>query len=151
MAIPFELVARRLARTGVIAVAIYLAAVIVVQLVLFAGVGVARLAAGDPRSDEVSGVANFRKADDRVWFGAQPGEEGYRELAARGVTTVIDLRTGADDDEHQADPRLLRTLGIDRRVIPVPDGHGPTRSDVRRLLAAIDRAEGVVFVHCGGG
>ena len=143
--------ARRLVRTGLIGLGVYLAVAVAAQVVTFVAVGVARLTAGDPRSDEVGGVANFRMADEKVWFGGQPEEEAYAELARQGVTTIVDLRTGADDDERQADPDELRTLGVDYRSIPVPDGHAPARADVRALLDVIDGAPGVVFVHCGGG
>ena len=129
----------------------YLAVVVVVHVVTFSAVGIARLTAGDPRSGELAGVGNFRMADETVWFGAQPDEEGYRLLARRGVTTVVDLRTGANDDERKGDPAQLRSLGIDHRWIPVPDGHAPTDADIREFLDAVDGSTGVVFVHCGGG
>lgn len=129
----------------------YLAVTIAVQLVGFALILVARVSAGDPRSDDGAGVANLRVVDDTVWAGAQPGPAAYRELARRGVTHVVDLRTGADDDERHDDPDRLRALGMDYTWVPVPDGHAPRAADVRTFLEVVGRSDGIVFVHCGGG
>ena len=142
---------RRVVRIAVTAVAVYLAAVVTAQLVIAGAVVVTRMTVGDPRSDEIEGIANFRMVDAKVWFGAQPDPEEYAALARRGVRTVIDLRTGADDDERLDDEEALRALGISHRWIPVPDGHAPSRQDIRRLLAIVASAQGAVFVHCGGG
>ncbi|MGH9177973.1 MAG: fused DSP-PTPase phosphatase/NAD kinase-like protein [Acidimicrobiales bacterium] len=105
----------------------------------------------DDRSDELGSVHNLRRVSARVWAGAQPDETEYRELAAHGVRVVIDLRTGARDDPHEDDDIPLRELGIERLSLPVPDGHVPSESTVRRLVRVIDEADGLVFVHCGGG
>lgn len=96
----------------------------------------------------VEGVANLRVVDDRLWRGAAPSEGGYRSLAAHGVRTIIDLRaeTGQEVDEE-----LLDILGVERVRIPVRDGQTPTATQVEQLLAAVDEAEGIAFVHCGAG
>jgi protein-tyrosine phosphatase len=116
----------------------------------FATVLGARLLGDDPRV-AFEGVKNFRIVDDRVWAGAQPQPRGYRQLGEDGVTLVVDLRTGADDDPRLGDPEQLAAQGIDHLALPIPDGHVPSSRQVERLVAAVDAAEGVVFVHCGGG
>jgi protein tyrosine phosphatase (PTP) superfamily phosphohydrolase (DUF442 family) len=86
--------------------------------------------------------------DDRLWRGAKPGAAGFRSLADRGVTTVVDLRPGSDtravDDE-------VRGLGMEPVHMPVTDGQPPTPEQVRRLVRVVQASSGTVFLHCGEG
>ena len=91
---------------------------------------------------------NFRVVDDRVWRGAAPGEQTYRDLAANGATTVVDLR--AEADVH-VDTELLDDLGLDLVRIPMRDGQAPSHGRSRRFLAAVAGSDGPVYVHCGAG
>jgi protein-tyrosine phosphatase len=93
-------------------------------------------------------VENFQAVDNLLWRGARPTEEGYRNLAARGVTTIVDLRaeTGLDVSEP-----LLARLGVERVTIPLRDGQAPTSAQVDRFLDIMRTAEGRVFVHCMAG
>ena len=100
---------------------------------------------GAPRA--IPGIENFRAVDDHVWRGGSPSDDGYRALAALGVTTVVDLRSEHDPD----DDGLLRGLGITLVRIPMGDGRAPTVAEVDTALAAIDESEGRVFVHCAAG
>ena len=56
----------------------------------------------------VEGIDNLRAVDDRMWRGAAPTTEGYRGLAAAGVSTVIDLRA---EDGLEGDARTVTDLG----------------------------------------
>lgn len=132
------------------AAAAYVVLVVVVQVVVFAAVLVARAVGDDPRS-AMDDVANFRVVDGRLWAGGQPDTEGHRILAERGVRLVVDLRTGAADDPRRDDPRFLETLGIGYVSLPIPDGHAPSAHQVRRFVALVRGAPGLVYVHCGGG
>jgi protein tyrosine phosphatase (PTP) superfamily phosphohydrolase (DUF442 family) len=142
---------RRWRRAAARALAAYVGLTVLAYVAAFALVLFSRLSAGDPRSDEIEGIRNLRRADDRVWLGAQPDEAAYRELARRGVTSVVDLRTGANDDDREDDPELLKELGMDYTSLPIPDGHTPSQGDVKALLDVVRVSDGVVFVHCGGG
>jgi protein tyrosine phosphatase (PTP) superfamily phosphohydrolase (DUF442 family) len=143
--------ARRSGRWARCAVVGYVVAVIVAQVVLHGAVAIGRRFSDDPRT-ELSGVPNFRIVDADVWAGGQPYDEGtYRKLADAGVRLVVDLRTGAPDDRNEADPVLLRSLGVDYLRLPVRDGHVPSGSQVDRFVEAVQRADGVVLLHCGAG
>jgi protein tyrosine phosphatase (PTP) superfamily phosphohydrolase (DUF442 family) len=97
---------------------------------------------------QVEGVRKVYALDDRVLRGAQPGITGFRSLAARGVTTVVDLRpgTGADDEDEE-----LRALGIEPVHLPITDGRPPSPSQVRQFVDIARASTGLVFVHCGEG
>ena len=109
--------------------------------------GLARQAA-DVSVEAPAGIRNFRQVNDHVWRGAAPSAQGYRSLAAAGVTTIVDLR--AEEDLH-IDGALLAELGITRIPLPIRDGQAPPADKVHQFLQAVKDSPGRVFVHCGAG
>ena len=81
----------------------------------------------------------------------QPSRNDYAGLADLGVSLVVDVRTGSDDDPILDDPEYLASLGIDYLRLPIRDGRAPSESTVRRFVDAVGSADGLVFMHCGGG
>ena len=96
----------------------------------------------------VEGVGKLRSVDAELWRGSAPTREGYRDLAARGVSTIVDLR--AEEDARDED-RFIRSLGIDVVHLPVRDGQAPSERAVSRLIDVVARSRGTVFLHCGAG
>jgi len=94
------------------------------------------------------GIDNVHPVDAKVIRGAAPSRAGLRDLAAAGVTTVIDLRAEADLASHDD---LLADLGIQRFHLPIRDGQLPSEAQAEALLQIIDEAPGKVFLHCGAG
>jgi len=115
---------------------------LILASVLFFRVATPAAAAG------AEGIANVHPVDDKVIRGAAPSPDGLRDLAAAGVTTVIDLRAEADLASHD---ELLAELGIERFHVPIRDGQLPTESQAAEVLRIIDGAAGKVFLHCGAG
>ncbi|MCU0268607.1 MAG: tyrosine-protein phosphatase [Acidimicrobiales bacterium] len=125
-----------------------LVAVILVGNLAIAGCSLAVRSASRRPVARVPGVRHVRVVDERVLAGSAPTAEGYRWLAARGVTTVVDLRA-----EHRpgAVDGLPVELGLRRVHLPVRDGQTPTYEQVRAFLATVRDAAGPVYVHCGAG
>ena len=96
-------------------------------------------------------IENFRRVDDKVYSGAQPDSAAFVDLAAMGVTLVVDLRTGHPGDPNLDDPDALGHLGIEYLSLPVRDGHAPRPDVVTRFVEAVEGNEGLVYMHCGGG
>jgi hypothetical protein len=69
-------------------------------------------------------------------------------LADLGVSLVVDVRTGSDDDPIVDDPQYLAALGIDHVRLPIRDGGAPNDSTVVRFVDAVESADGLVFMHC---
>lgn len=76
------------------------------------------------------------------------GEAELAELAARGVTVLVNLHERA----HQ--PALLARHGLAELHLPVPDFTPPTPEQIARGVVALERAIAAgqrVAVHCGAG
>ena len=106
-----------------------------------------------PPPADVAGLGHFEYIDAHLWRSAAPSATGYRELAAAGVRTVIDLRDRDDPGlRRRADAQsVLPELGVRLVRIPVKDGRTPTAGQVAQFVATVRGARGVVLVHCGAG
>jgi protein tyrosine/serine phosphatase len=93
-------------------------------------------------------IKNFGQMDERFYRGAQPKETDYKDLAALGIKTVIDLRDNAKDYEKSA----VEALGMRYVNIPMSDKQYPKEDQIEAFLKlANDPATGKFFVHCAGG
>jgi protein tyrosine phosphatase (PTP) superfamily phosphohydrolase (DUF442 family) len=139
-------------RWPILAASAYVVVTVVVNVAVFGSVLGARATGHDERLD-VAGlqIKNFREVDDRLLAGAQPTGDAFERLAAMGVTTVVDLRTGVVGDPILDDPEELAALGIEYVAIPLRDGHAPDAEMIERFLAVMEQSKGRVYLHCGGG
>jgi protein tyrosine phosphatase (PTP) superfamily phosphohydrolase (DUF442 family) len=96
----------------------------------------------------IEGVGNLRVVDAKLWRGAAPTTDGYRNLALAGVTTVVDLRA---EEGIEGDIKTVTDLGMKLVRIPMRDGQVPSAAEVEAFLAAENESPGTVFVHCGAG
>jgi protein tyrosine/serine phosphatase len=93
-------------------------------------------------------IKNFGQMDERFYRGAQPKEGDYRDLAALGIKTVIDLRDNPTDYEQPA----VEAAGMRYVNIPMSDKDYPPAEQINAFLRlANDPATGKFFVHCAGG
>jgi tyrosine-protein phosphatase SIW14 len=102
-------------------------------------------------SSQSENLPNFQKVDDHVYRGAQPTNSGFKDLAERGIKTVVDLR---DIGEHsQADEQKVVTdLGMRYVSIPMQGMSTPKDNQVAAVLGLLnDSTSGPVFVHCKRG
>jgi protein tyrosine/serine phosphatase len=86
--------------------------------------------------------------DERFFRGGQPKQHQYKELAALGIKTVIDLR---EDPEAYEKP-AVEALGMRYVNIPMIAKKYPESSHVEEFLKLVDNPEiGKFYVHCAGG
>jgi uncharacterized protein (TIGR01244 family) len=88
-----------------------------------------------------------------VFIGGQPTADALRQLAAQGVTTVINLRTQQEMDNRRQVPfdeaALLGELGLEYVHVPLGGPDTPyTPEAVNRVAEAISSAKGKVLLHC---
>jgi protein tyrosine phosphatase (PTP) superfamily phosphohydrolase (DUF442 family) len=93
-------------------------------------------------------IKNFGQMDARFHRGAQPRQNDYKDLAALGISTIIDLR---EDPEPYSRP-LVESLGMKYINIPMVAKKYPTAEVTEMFLKTVnDPATGKFFVHCAGG
>jgi protein-tyrosine phosphatase len=127
----------------------FVAVLVLSNLAIFVASRVMAVTTSAARPDAViEGVSHLRVVDDQVWRGARPTQDGYRTLAANGVTTIVDLRAEDDVVEDQA---YGRRLGVRVVSMPIRDGQLPSSDQIERFVNIVDESDGTVFVHCGAG
>jgi uncharacterized protein (TIGR01244 family) len=107
----------------------------------------------DPVSLDITGLfqEKFASVGDDFFIGGQPTEKALRELKAKGVTTVVNLRMPSEMAQIGFDEAALLTeLGITYVHIPMrgsPENpYGPKELD--RFAATMAAAQGKVLLHC---
>lgn len=102
-------------------------------------------------SSQNESLPNFQKVDDHVYRGAQPTNNGFEDLAKRGIKTVVDLR---DIGEHSqaGEQKAVTDLGMRYVSIPMQGMSTPKDKQIAAVLALLnDVTSGPVFVHCKRG
>ena len=93
-------------------------------------------------------IKNFGQMDDRFFRGGQPKQDEYPELAALGITTVIDLQ----DDPTSYEKQKVEALGMKYINIPMSDKDYPESAKIDQFLKLVnDPTTGKFYVHCAGG
>jgi protein tyrosine phosphatase (PTP) superfamily phosphohydrolase (DUF442 family) len=93
-------------------------------------------------------IENFGKVNDHFYRGAQPKGRNYKQLAALGIKTIVDLREDAEDDARSATEQSgMRYINLAMKEKSYPQADTATRF----LQIVNDEANWPVFVHCAGG
>jgi protein tyrosine/serine phosphatase len=90
----------------------------------------------------LTGVPNCHKVSDNLYRGAQPSEEGIKQLEKFGIKTVINLRAFHSDRDE------LKDANLRGEHISVKTWHPEDEDVVRFLKIVTDGNQTPVFVHC---
>ena len=95
--------------------------------------------------------ARFVSVGDDMFIAGQPTEKALRDLRARGVTTIVNLRMPEEMAKVGFDEAALaKELGIKYVYIPMrgtpANPYGPKELDT--FTAAMASADGKVLLHC---
>jgi protein tyrosine/serine phosphatase len=100
--------------------------------------------------EALPGVANFQKLNDRAYRGAQPTDQGFRNLARLGIQTVVDLREPGG--RSLTELKIVSSLRMHYINVPMKGMEAPSNESIAKVLALLeDTATGPVFVHCQRG
>lgn len=90
------------------------------------------------------GVPNAGEVTARLYRGAQPTADGYRELKKMGIDIVVDLRLTGRDKERRA------VLASGMQYVSIPwHCYFPKDKFMARFLALLRENQGKrIFVHC---
>jgi uncharacterized protein (TIGR01244 family) len=107
----------------------------------------------NPVNLDITGLfqAKFASVGDDMFIAGQPTEKALRELKAKGVTTVVNLRMPEEMARVGFDEAaLVKELGIKYVYIPMrgsaENPYGPKELDT--FAAAMASADGKVLLHC---
>src|SRR3989454_12338429 len=93
-------------------------------------------------------ISNFGQMDQNFYRGARPKSQDFKNLAALGIKTVIDLTDNSRDREQPA----VEAVGMRYVNIPIVDKAYPSAEQVSAFLkVANNPATGKFYVHCAGG
>ena len=93
-------------------------------------------------------ISNFGQMDERFYRGARPKAEDFKNLAALGIKTIIDLTDNSMEREKPA----VEAAGMRYVNIPIVDKTNPSTAQINEFLKlANDPATGKFYVHCAGG
>jgi protein tyrosine phosphatase (PTP) superfamily phosphohydrolase (DUF442 family) len=95
---------------------------------------------------ELAGVPNLHKVSEDLYRGAQPTEEGVRQLKALGIKTIVNLRTLHSDRDEIGEMNDVDS----RRIATQP--WAVKNDDIVRFLRIITDPNRIpVYVHCQRG
>jgi tyrosine-protein phosphatase SIW14 len=97
--------------------------------------------------DPTKPTPNLRQVADEIYSGGQPSEEGFAELKAKGIKTVINLREEPGQIEREA--AILDKLGLGYLSIPLTPFQEPSESAIKQFLdVALAPEKHPIFIHC---
>lgn len=82
-----------------------------------------------------------------LYASGQPAQHEWAEIAERGITTVINLRTDAEMGERDAASEV-RNAGMDYLELPIAGAEGITAENAEKLAELLQLARGDVLVQC---
>jgi tyrosine-protein phosphatase SIW14 len=95
-------------------------------------------------------LPNFYSVNPNLYRGAQPTEEGVKDLAKMGVKTIINLR--GDEERAQKEEIWAKNNGIKFINVNLSNWFKPKTSDIESIIKDINTTENQpVFVHCQRG
>ncbi|MDR1579722.1 MAG: tyrosine-protein phosphatase [Synergistaceae bacterium] len=102
--------------------------------------------AGNPnwaKAVRLAGVPNLHRVTDNLYRGAQPAEEGFKNLERLGIKTVVNLRS-----LHADDLRGTSLKGVRIRM----EAWDPEFGQIVRVMSILSDPDGApYFVHCQHG
>ena len=96
------------------------------------------------------GLHNAKHPEPGVLFGGQPTEEQLEAMAADGLSFVLDLRTEGENRGFD-EPAALQSLDVPYLNLPVDGDRLALPETFERFIAAMEKADGPVLVHCASG
>ena len=121
---------------------------LIATLALVFGLSALSFAKGKESSFPNIKISNFGQMDENFYRGARPKAEDFKNLAALGIKTVIDLTDNSREREQPA----VEAAGMRYVNIPIVDKSYPSMEQANEFLKVVnDPATGKFYLHCAGG
>ena len=97
----------------------------------------------------VTGLENFARVNPNFYRGAQPTEEGYKQLKAMGVKTTISFRS------HHDTTKVAKAVGLHPIEMPLKadlESVPPTDDEIKKFFEIVlDPLLQPCYIHCAFG
>ncbi|HZH42834.1 MAG TPA: protein tyrosine phosphatase family protein [Lysobacter sp.] len=120
---------------------------LVLLLPVAAAAQTAPATATPPAADPLTSLQQPRAG---LYTGGQPEAAAWRQLGARGVRTVINLRP-ATELGGRDEAAEVQAAGLRYVALPIAGAQDLTAANTDALWAALQQADGAVLVHCASG
>ena len=95
-------------------------------------------------------MPNYHVVNEHIYRGAQPTDDGFRNLAKSGIKVVNDLRE--TDSRSLAEKKVVEAAGMRYINVPLYGMSAPPQASVDKVMALFnDTSIGPVFIHCKRG
>lgn len=94
---------------------------------------------------------NFHEIGEGVYRSNHPTEKRFRQYAADGFKTVLNLRGASMEPQYQLEKKLCEELGLTLIDLPLSAYEAPSREKALELLDISDTAERPMLIHCKSG
>jgi protein tyrosine phosphatase (PTP) superfamily phosphohydrolase (DUF442 family) len=95
--------------------------------------------------------ANRQRVTPRLWRSAQPTPGDLRREKARGLKTVICVRSGPTLASWPLEREACETLGLELHKVNIRGREAPRKGDLLALLDLFSEIEYPVLIHCKSG
>jgi protein tyrosine/serine phosphatase len=96
-------------------------------------------------------LPNFYKINETFYRGGQPTESGVKQLAERGIKTIVNLR-GKNNNHFDKEETWAKANGIKYIHVPLSNWFASSDEKIQTILDEIQKPENQpVFVHCKRG
>ena len=106
-----------------------------------------------PEKLDATGYQSVLADAGPVYISGQPSEQAVRDLKAKGVKTIINLRTQGEVDNRKQVPfdeaAVAKEVGLNYVHVPLGGPDTPyTPEALEKVADAIAKADGDVLLHC---
>jgi tyrosine-protein phosphatase SIW14 len=98
---------------------------------------------------ELRGLPNFGRVTENLYRGGQQTSDGFKELHAMGVGTVVNFRENQTEGEKEK--RQVESLGMKYIAIPWSANDVPSSTQIVEFLDLVRTNNTKIFVHCRRG
>ncbi len=94
---------------------------------------------------------NQHRVTGEIWRSAQPAPRHLRQLAARGVRTVVNLRGEEAHGAYWLEQEACARLGLKLVDVKLKSRAAPKVAELTRIRDAIAQIDGPTLIHCKSG
>lgn len=94
---------------------------------------------------------NFAKVAPGLYRSNQPDHARLADYAARGITTIVNLRGPSENPPYRLEVASCKALGLRLIDLPLNARRSPTKAELLAVLDVLEALEAPTLLHCKSG